>query len=213
MLLILRHGETEWNRAGRMQGALDSPLTGRGRDQARRQGAILRQAGLDRLPVYVSPQGRAVSTARLALPAAHPVEDARLAEVAMGDWQGLTLAEIARGWPGALADPHPFAWKFAAPRGERLEALVARLAAFVADRPGPAIVVTHGVTSQVLRGLLLGLDLAGMATLAAPQGVVWRIAGGRQEALEDPADFARAGPRDRASVAPDRGQVPGNDAG
>ncbi|WP_116130840.1 histidine phosphatase family protein [Tropicimonas sp. IMCC34043] len=184
MLLILRHGETEWNVAGRMQGGLDSPLTARGRQQARDQGAILRAAGLGQLPLLVSPLGRAMQTARLALPGVAPQPDPRLAEVAMGHWQGLTRDEIAANWPEALDDPHPFRWKFRAPGGESFEQLADRLGAFAAERPGPAIVVTHGVTSQVLRGILLGMDLESMAGLEDRQGCVWHVGEGQHMALD-----------------------------
>lgn len=180
---ILRHGETVWNVEGRMQSHLDSPLTARGRAQARRQGEILRAAGVDGLPVHASPRGRAAETAALALPGAVPVFDERLAEVGMGAWQGRTMEEIDRLWPGAMADPHPFLWKFLAPGGETLEAMQARLADWLAEQHAPVIVVTHGVASQLLRGALLGLDVAAMARLEDRQGVVYRVSSDGAEIL------------------------------
>jgi len=65
-ICLLRHGETEWNVAGRLQGSLDSPLTPLGREQARRLGAVLaRRLGGDRVPrMQTSPLGRAQETAR-----------------------------------------------------------------------------------------------------------------------------------------------------
>ena len=79
-LLILRHGETEWNREGRMQGALDSPLTYVGRAQALAQGAALRAAGIGPVRWFSSPQGRALETARLASGEARVTADDRLRE-------------------------------------------------------------------------------------------------------------------------------------
>ncbi|WP_165354693.1 histidine phosphatase family protein [Tropicimonas sp. IMCC6043] len=183
-MFILRHGETVWNVLGRMQGGLDSPLTERGRAQAVRQGEILRAAGAASLPVYCSPQGRALETAKLALPEVRPITDARLAEVAMGDWQGLGYDDILRAAPDAGANPGSFLWKFSAPRGERLEEMQARVASFLAAVPAASIVVTHGVTSQLLRGAILGLSIEETDLLDDRQGVVYRAREGRVDMLE-----------------------------
>lgn len=183
-MYILRHGETLWNVEGRMQGGLDSPLTERGRAQARAQGEILRRAGAGELPVFSSPQGRALETARLALPDAEIIADARLAEVAMGDWQGLTYDEIRRASPDAVAEPHSFLWKFSAPGGERLEDMLARVRDFLADAPGEAVIVTHGVTSQLLRGCVLGMGVDAMDALDDRQGIVYRVVTGGEVRLE-----------------------------
>ncbi|MGC1486395.1 MAG: histidine phosphatase family protein, partial [Albidovulum sp.] len=94
---ILRHGETEWNRAGRFQGRLNSPLTEKGCAQARRQGEILTTAGVNasQFQFWSSPQGRARQTADLALGGMGGVirEDLLLQEIDVGDWQGLTGPE------------------------------------------------------------------------------------------------------------------------
>ena len=66
-LYILRHGETEWNLANRLQGHFDSPLTDTGRAQAAAQNAILKRCDLAGFSALSSPQGRAVATAELAL--------------------------------------------------------------------------------------------------------------------------------------------------
>lgn len=183
-MYILRHGETLWNVEGRMQGGLDSPLTGRGRDQARQQGEILRREGADGLPVLCSPQARALETARIALPGCVPVSDDRLAELGMGDWQGRTLSEIRSHMPDALPHPSSFLWKFSAPAGETIAQMRARVAAFAREAPDDCIVITHGVTSQFLRGHLLGLDLEGTDALGDRQGVVYRIRDGVPEVLK-----------------------------
>ncbi|WP_176442759.1 histidine phosphatase family protein [Tropicimonas sediminicola] len=193
-LYILRHGETHWNLAGRMQGRLDSPLTDLGREQAERQGEILRAAGADRLPLLCSPSGRAMATAALALPGRVPVVDARLGEIGMGAWQGLTREEILADRPELADDSHPFLWKFSAPGGETVAQMQARIAEFLSERREPAIVITHGVTSQFLRGALLGIDVSAMSGLEDCQGVVYRVAQGRQDRLETGLP---SGPRSR----------------
>ena len=83
-LYLLRHGETEWNREGRIQGSQDSPLTARGRAQATAQADILAREvpQLWQLARYCSPLRRARDTARIALDGLVPVIDRRLREAA-----------------------------------------------------------------------------------------------------------------------------------
>jgi probable phosphoglycerate mutase len=169
-LAILRHGETTWNREGRLQGGLDSALTSLGRLQAARQGAILREAGLLDRPAFCSPQPRARITAALA--GLRPTVEPRLREVALGAWEGRTLSEIAA--------PSGLAWKFDAPGGEGLPAFEARLRSVLAALPPRAIVVTHGVVAIGLRGLLLGIAPARWDRLTDPQGVVYDLALGHE---------------------------------
>jgi broad specificity phosphatase PhoE len=117
-VVLARHGETEWNRSGRKQGRLDSPLTARGRAHA---GALAEAAaGLKVDAVFASPLGRAVATAavcagRTGLPV---VVIDELAEVDHGAMAGLTTGEIERRHPGELdrraADK--YRWRF--PGGE-----------------------------------------------------------------------------------------------
>lgn len=183
-MLVLRHGQSEWNVQDRMQGRLDSPLTALGREQALRQGAILRRIGASDLPVYCSPQGRAIETARLAIPETAPVLDHRLSEIDLGDWQGLTLEEIARGWPDLFHHGASAEWKFRAPGGETAADLKARVEDFLGAIAGPAVIVTHGVTSQLIRSSLMGRGLSAGPSLEERQGVVYRIASRQQDILE-----------------------------
>jgi len=93
---VARHGETDWNRAGRFQGNGDMPLNARGRAQASALADAVREAGIG--AVYTSDLPRALETAAiiaqaLRLPA--PVADTRLRERALGPFQGLTYAEAA----------------------------------------------------------------------------------------------------------------------
>ena len=89
-LYVLRHGETEWNREGIFQGVHDSPLTAMGREQAAHQGKILDRAIVDwsAVDIYSSPQGRAKTTAEIALAEVNRTADlhAALREVDTGDW-------------------------------------------------------------------------------------------------------------------------------
>lgn len=100
-LLLVRHGETEWNRTGRWQGHADVPLSDEGRDQARRLARRLKseRERIDR--VYASDLGRAFETAEivaaeLALPV-HPLIELR--EIHIGSWSGLTSDQIRSQFP------------------------------------------------------------------------------------------------------------------
>lgn len=101
-ILLARHGETEWNRVGRWQGATDVPLSSIGRAQARELGERLRGRGIARL--HASDLSRARETAEIVagiLGLAPPVVDARLRERGYGCFEGLTRAECEANYPGA----------------------------------------------------------------------------------------------------------------
>ena len=91
---FLRHGQTEWNRAYRLQGQLDSPLTKQGIADAHRQAAIIGPVLAQKPDIYVSPLGRTRQTAQIALAGAACSYDDRLMEIHAGDWQGRLREEI-----------------------------------------------------------------------------------------------------------------------
>ncbi len=187
-LYILRHGETEWNRLGRMQGRLDSPLTDLGRMQAAAQADILTRAGITAQShqFAVSPQGRAIATAEIALA---PIDvrastDPRLCEIDMGDWQGLTLDEIDARAPGLFETFPGLEWYDHLPGGETLADVRARAASFLADLTGPAVIITHGVLSAAMRAHVLGLPHDAIASMPGGQGVIYHLEAGRMIRLE-----------------------------
>lgn len=181
-LFVLRHGQTEWNLAGRLQGRRDSPLTALGRAQAEQQRVLLAQVAADHpdLRIYCSPLGRARQTARIAteglgLPV---VVDERLQEVSAGAWEGLTRDDVRRRLnTGDLGEFQMFT---SAPEGESFNMLRDRCAAFLADMAGPSAVVTHGITGSVLRGILQGLTVDEMEHLPRQQGHIHAVSGGRE---------------------------------
>ena len=166
-----------------MQGSLDSALTAHGEAQARAMGELLRREGAAGLPAYTSPQGRAARTAELALGPDRARPDPRLREIGVGSFEGRLLDELRSELPFLFSEEGPLDWYFEVPDGEGYEALRARAASFLSELDGPAVVVCHGITARVLRGLALGLDRGGMLDLPGGQGRVWRIADGRHEVL------------------------------
>ncbi len=185
-LFVLRHGETEWNRARRWQGVLDSPLTEKGKAQAVAMGDMLRAAGVSAAShtVLSSPQGRAMETARLALAPLgaeiHP--EPLLREISVGEWAGLTADEIDVRWPGP--EDEGFLDRYArAPGGEPFDALWERVGTVLAKLTRPAVIVTHGITSRFLRTRAMGLTLADLDELPGGQGVIFRLHQGRHEMI------------------------------
>jgi broad specificity phosphatase PhoE len=130
MISFVRHGETAYNRDGRLQGRADIELSARGLEQVAR--LATRLAPLEIAAVYSSPLRRARQTA-IAIAAVSDCEveiDDRLIELDYGEWDGLPLSEM-RSKRGAsqFADPN-----FAPPGGESLVAVTARVEAFCRDR-------------------------------------------------------------------------------
>ena len=182
---FLRHGQTEWNRAFRLQGQLDSPLTEQGIAEAHRQALIMPEILAQNPALYASPLGRVRQTADIALGGATYKTDARLKEIDAGAWQGLLRAEVLAQVPD-LAAEHPSALEIyqAAPGGEGITGLSTRVQAFLADLEGPSVIVAHGLLGQVLRAHVRGLDLAMAGGLSNDQGVVYELENGREQVLE-----------------------------
>lgn len=190
VLYYMRHGETDWNVAGRLQGRHDVPLNARGRSQATHCGEILRELfaregrALPTLDFFSSPLGRARQTmelvrAALGLPAdGYQVEPA-LSEISFGAWEGFTIAELRERDPQGVAAREQDKWRFLPPEGESYEMVAARVGAWYATLVRDAVVTAHGGTA---RGLMAWLGIAKPA--AAPlidiaQGVVYVFGGER----------------------------------
>lgn len=105
MLVLVRHGETLDNRAGRLLGRSDPPLTSLGRVQARAVAAVLEPERP--VAVYTSPLGRAVQTATMigAACGAEVVVDPRLIEIDYGAWENRPLQEVPRDAAAVASDP------------------------------------------------------------------------------------------------------------
>ncbi len=185
-LYILRHGETEWNAQGRMQGALNSPLTDRGRAQAWRQAEILNSLDLRGFEVLCSPQGRAFETAAIALArqVAEVRTDDRLREIGMGDWAGKMRAQLLEGEQVSSGPDGELGLYECAPGGEGFARLEMRVAGFLADLKGPSVLITHGITSRMIRALVTGVGRHGIAGMGCGQGVVYHLHSGMQNRLE-----------------------------
>ncbi|MEO9650494.1 MAG: histidine phosphatase family protein [Roseobacter sp.] len=184
-LFILRHGQTVWNAEHRVQGRLDSPLTPLGREHAEMQNAILRGENVEGFSAYSSPQGRAFHTASNALTGiVSEIEtDVRLKEIGVGEWEGLYRKDLSNDLPVDESEESALQLYNRAPGGEGFSALRDRCENFLAELSKPAILVTHGVTSRMLRLVLLNKKTSEIGQLPGGQGVVFHIDNGIQTKL------------------------------
>lgn len=164
-LLLVRHGETDWNRQGRFQGQIDIPLNANGRAQAEAAGSFLAPVHIDR--AYTSAMARPRQTAEAIL-ASHPgvplTSTRGLVEIGHGLWEGRLECEIAEGWAELLSD-----WKRAPetvqmPEGETIHDVWGRslatwqtIAASLSAEE-TALVVAHDAVNKTILCALLGLS-------------------------------------------------------
>ena len=178
-LILLRHGETEWNAERRLQGHRDIDLNATGRRQAAEAAPSI--AALTPEVVLSSDLSRAQVTAttvaeRLGLPV---TTDQRLRETGLGLWEGLTWQDAATGWPDEWA-----AWRSTSahtrpPGGESRWEVAARAAAVVDDLDASghlrALLVAHGGTIAGLTGRLLALPDDHWSTLVGIGNCHWVV--------------------------------------
>jgi broad specificity phosphatase PhoE len=189
LLYYVRHGLTDWNVAGRLQGHRDTPLNQTGRAQATACSEILRglferegraAAHYD----YVSsPLCRARETMeimRAALgvaPAGYAIEP-RLTEISFGEWEGLTYAEVMARDPDIVAKREADKWQFLPPGGENYQEVAARVGAWYATLARETVVCAHGGTGRALLALLGIAPREEAVHHEIDQGVVYALAPG-----------------------------------
>ncbi len=178
-ILLVRHGQTDWNLEGRYQGRSDVPLNAAGWAQAERLAAGLASGRID--AVYCSPLARTLETART-IARRHGLEprtDPRLIEIDQGEWEGMlaeriaeVYPELSRGWgedPGSVRPPG----------GESIrevhDRVIGALEEMAAAHPGGTLgVVTHKTAMVVARCHYLGLELrAEMQRM--PENATWEM--------------------------------------
>lgn len=193
MILLARHGETEFNVARRAQGLVDSPLTALGVRQAHAMARLVadlveREPGAWRM--VSSPLGRAVATARIfsertGLPF---VIDERIREHSMGSFDGLHSAEFV---PKFRMDVAPRLRPFHTPDGESFDAVVTRVRDFLDSIPNDhrVIVVSHGTCGRFIRGVYAGLEPEALLSQDVPQDAIFRLHAGQIDRFEcEPLD-------------------------
>ena len=161
VLYYLRHGLTDWNAEGRLQGRHDIPLNDRGRAQAACCAEILQDLlardgrSLNDYAYFSSPLVRASETmdlvrAALGLTRGGYRTDTRLEEIAFGEWEGLTYREVLTRDKDVVGRREGNKWHFRPPGGETYDEVAQRVAAWYATLDRDTVVTAHGGTARAL---------------------------------------------------------------
>jgi 2,3-bisphosphoglycerate-dependent phosphoglycerate mutase len=178
-IVLVRHGETDWNRERRYQGHADQPLNDQGREQARRLAELLRDESLS--AVYTSPLRRASETASIIGRSLglEPVELEALREIDVGEWQGLTVDEVRSRFP-EHADVD---WRSGWSGGESHDELGARVVPALVGlerfhRGERVLGVTHAGPIRAALTAAMGISLSELRALIGPlqNCVLFRLA-------------------------------------
>ncbi|MEW9921613.1 histidine phosphatase family protein [Marimonas sp. MJW-29] len=191
-LALLRHGHTEWNRAGRIQGRTDVPLD----DEATRQLTGLRlPEAWEEADIFASPLSRAIDTARLVADRA-PRIDPALIEMNWGDWEGLRAAELYADPGHDYRHVDDWGWHYTPPGGESPAALRARLLPWLATRDRDTVAVCHIGVMRVMLALASDWHFNGPPPFQIKRNrlYVLEVAPGKLTLLPDPVRLIERAP-------------------
>jgi broad specificity phosphatase PhoE len=189
VVYYIRHGETEWNARGRLQGTQDIPLNALGRRQAAKAGGILADLftrhgrSESSLAFIASPLGRARLTMELVRqtmnlsPDDYALDD-RLREIGYGRWEGSTLAQMQAADPEVFARRQADKWTVAPPDGESYAQVQARMSDWYDSLEADTVAVAHGGTARALMVALGIATPASVADLTIEQGAVYVFGNG-----------------------------------
>ncbi len=195
-LILVRHGESEWNRAGRIQGQVSSPLTDLGINQAKAirdylSGILLNQ----QLEIYTSPLDRALQTAEIIAqgidyPSRKIIIEERLNDFNLGEISGtFGWDKVAEIFPEQaqlrLQDPmrfHPSGGESGAEFEARLRSLLEDLM----DDGTLKLMVSHGIVNKFIRGILKNLSGKEMVKLGESQNTIYRLEQGEETEIKIP---------------------------
>ena len=193
-LILVRHGESEWNRAGRIQGQINSPLTDLGINQAKAireylSGVLLNQ----QLEIYTSPLDRALQTAEIIAqgieyPSRKIIIEERLNDFNVGEISGtFGWDKVAEIFPEQaqlrLQDPmrfHPSGGESGAEFEARLRSLLEDLM----DDGKLKLMVSHGIVNKFIRGILKNLSGKEMVELGESQNTIYRLEQGEETEIK-----------------------------
>ena len=193
-LILVRHGESEWNRAGRIQGQINSPLTDLGINQAKAireylSGILLNQ----QLEIYTSPLDRALQTAEIIAqgieyPSRKIIIEERLNDFNVGEISGtFGWDKVAEIFPEQaqlrLQDPmrfHPSGGESGAEFEARLRSLLEDLM----DDGTLKLMVSHGIVNKFIRGILKNLSGKEMVELGESQNTIYRLEQGEEKEIK-----------------------------
>lgn len=197
-LVVVRHGETDWNAISRLQGQKDIPLNEKGRKQASENGRTLRSwltisgHDPDAYRWLASPLSRCRETTErirdsIGVDPDSYETDERLVEISFGDWEGRTASELKSEEPDAWRARRSDKWGYVPPNGESYEVLADRINGFVSDQLNggeePTVLIVHGGVIRVLQKILLDVIAERAPELPIPQDRLLLIDRGRQRGI------------------------------
>ena len=180
-ILFVRHGETEYNAGGRLQGQRDIPLNRRGRAQASAIGRALAKAMPEAIaaleaaeafiasPLVRTRQTMELARAALGLGPERYALDPALKELTFGEWEGLTWPQVWKRDPAGARARETDKWNFAPPDGESYAMLAERLQPWLEQRDADCFVVSHGGVARALMTLI-----ADVSPSAAENADIWQ---------------------------------------
>lgn len=185
LIYMIRHGQTDWNAEGRLQGQQDISLNETGRAQASRNGDTLRDlvgpdvAGFDFVSSPLSRTRETMERLRRAMrlePEAYRTDE-RLVELSFGDWEGQTLDEVGQVAPERLLARIEQKWGFIPPGkdAESYEILSWRVGAWLQSVSRPTVCVTHGGVIRSIFRLVAKASEDEAATMTVPQDKILKI--------------------------------------
>ncbi|WP_371261854.1 histidine phosphatase family protein [Bacillus sp. 491mf] len=184
IIYLLRHGETELNVKGRYQGELDSTLTSDGVEQVKKNAKLLKVL-IDNPREWEfisSPLGRAQQSTDIICEVigydkSKVIMDKRLKEVSVGKWAGLTTKEIEESWPKLMKNTNNYNWYFNSPGGESYDSVVKRVSGWLhsIQNKEKVIVMSHGLTGRIIRGVYQGLTKDQALVLEVSQNTFFKL--------------------------------------
>ena len=188
-LIFIRHGETNWNAEGRLQGQKDIPLNGKGRAQAVSAGKdalkFIKHHAIEDVAFVASPLNRTRETMQLAReamgldPFVYETES-RLMELTFGQWEGLTWPEVKARDPWAAKAREGDKWLFQPPEGESYAMLAERLRPWLATITRDTLIVSHGGVARALMAMIGGIAPSEASVADIHQGRVLLFEAGQR---------------------------------
>lgn len=189
-LILVRHGETDWNREGRLQGGRDIPLNALGREQAAEAADRLKtlEPAFADLDYICSPMERARETMDilrrdLDLPAGAYRIDDRLKELTFGEWEGFTWREIRKAEREQAHLRERDKWSFVPPGGESYRMLAERVRPVLAGLERETVIVSHGGVARAVLALVGAVAPQKAAMVEIWQGKLLVVEGGKADWL------------------------------
>jgi broad specificity phosphatase PhoE len=189
-LILVRHGETDWNREGRLQGGQDIPLNELGRAQAAEAAGRLRElvpdfSGLDFIgsPMLRARETMDILRRELELPAGEYRIDDRLRELTFGSWEGYTWRDVRKAEREQAQLRERDKWSFVPPGGESYLMLAERVRPVLAELQRETVIVSHGGVARAVLALVGAVSPQKAALVEIWQGKLLVVSGGSADWL------------------------------